>query len=246
LKTATSPAGSDGRFPETQWTIVLEAGGPSTLTARRALDALCAAYWYPIYAFIRRKTDDAQNAPDLTQEYFCGLLKKRTLAAVDPSKGRFRAFLMTDCSHFLVDVIRRQTAGVRNPGRQVLSIDVRSAEGRYLNEPAHGRTAEQIFMRDWARTLIGRVLNLLKAEYDRAGKTVRFDQLKVVLTEHPRSIPYAEIAARLSTTEQAVATAVHSLRQRYKTILRREIADTVADPADVDDEICALLEALRS
>jgi RNA polymerase sigma-70 factor (ECF subfamily) len=237
---------SDGQFPETQWSLVLRAGGPVNPDAQAALDVLCSAYWYPIYAFIRRKGNDANQAIDLTQAYFLQLLEKGALATIDPQKGRFRAFLLTDCSHFLIDEHRRETAQKRGGGQKVFSIDARTAEGRYLNEPCHGLTPERIFERNWARTLLERVLSSIKHEYVKAGKSVTFEQLKLVLIEAPRSIPYAEIARRLDSTEEAIATAVHRLRKRYKEILRKEIAATVADPADVDDEIRALFEALKT
>jgi RNA polymerase sigma-70 factor (ECF subfamily) len=246
LKWTNGNVSTDGQFPDTQWSMVLRAGGPSTPKAQHALDTLCTAYWYPIYAFIRRKGKDPTEALDLTQEYFQRLLEKGTLAAAAPGKGRFRAFLVADCSHFLIDEFRHNSARVRNPGTPLLSIDARSAEGRYLNEPAHALTPERFFERNWARTLLERVLERLQQEYERDGKSVRFDQLKLVLTEPSRSIPHAEIARRLRTTEAAVATAVHRLRQRFRAILNEEIAETVSDPADIDDEIRALFEALKA
>jgi RNA polymerase sigma-70 factor (ECF subfamily) len=225
---------------------VLQAGGQGTPLGQAALNTLCARYWYPIYAFIRLKGNEADRALDLTQSYFHQLLKKGALTKVDPEKGRFRSFLRADCSHFLLDERRRERAGIRYPGSPILSIDAKSAESRFRNEPAHDETPEKTFERNWARTLLGRVLTLLGEEYERAGKSVRFDQLKVVLSENPRSIPYAELAQRLGTTSEAITAAVHRLRQRYKEILRLEIAATVADPADVEDELRALFKALAS
>jgi RNA polymerase sigma-70 factor (ECF subfamily) len=225
---------------------VIRAGGSINPTAQQALDALCAAYWYPIYSLIRRKGSDANEALDLTQEYFFQLLKKGALATVDPAKGRFRAFLRTDCSHFLVDQHRRRTAEIRGGGKAILSIDVRIAERRYRKEPGHGMSPERLFELNWARTLLGRVLDLLRQEYEQAGKLVSFNELKLVLTEAPRSIPYAEIAKKIGKSEEAIATAVHRLRRRYREILRREIAATVSNPADVEDEIQALFNALRT
>jgi RNA polymerase sigma factor (sigma-70 family) len=240
------PSPFEEQFPETQWSLVLRAGGPVDRSAREALDLLCSAYWYPIYALIRRKGNNPHEALDLTQGYFCQLLEKGALATLDPRKGRFRAFLLTDCSHFLIDEHRRATAQRRGGGQTILSIDARTAEGRYLNEPGHDLTPERIFERNWARTLLERVLSLIKNEYVKAGKSVTFEQLKLVLVEAPRTIPYAEIARRLGSTEDAIATAVHRLRKRYKETLRREIAATVADPADIDDEIRALFDALKT
>jgi RNA polymerase sigma-70 factor (ECF subfamily) len=236
----------DSRFPETQWSLVLRAGQAETPLTRDALNTLCKRYWYPIYAFIRRKGNDPEQARDLTQQYFCQLLNKGALAKVDPARGRFRSFLRKDCENFLRDDHRRKTAAVRDPGAPIFSIDVGTAEGRYLVEPAHGETAEVLFERNWARTLLDRVLNSLSERYEKQGKRMRFDQIKIVLTEPGRAVPYSEIAKRLGTSEEAVATAVHRLRRRYRTILRAEIASTLADPADIDDEIRELFRAARA
>jgi RNA polymerase sigma-70 factor (ECF subfamily) len=236
----------EGQFPDTQWSLVLRAGGQGTSLTQEALNTLCSRYWYPIYAFIRRKGNNAELALDLTQQYFYQLLKKRALSKVDPAQGRFRSFLRTDCANFLVDEYRRRKAEIRDPGMPLLSIDVRTAEGRYLVDPAHGETPEAIFERNWARTLLERVLNSLREGYEKTGKTIRFEQLKMVLVEPARAIPYAEIARRLGTSEEAVATALHRLRRRYRQILRAEIAATVANPADIDDEIRQLFKALRA
>jgi RNA polymerase sigma factor (sigma-70 family) len=246
LRKSAIPESSGGRFPETHWSVIREAGGPRTPTAEQALDTLCNLYWYPIYAYIRRKGNNANQSLDLTQEFFYRLLKKGGLESADPSKGRFRAFLLTACKNFLIDMFRHDQAASNQPAKPILSIDAGTAERRYLKEPGHVDTPERIYERQWARTLLERVLNRLREDYDKAGKKLRFEQLKVVLTEPARSIPYAEIASRLGTTEDAVAVAVHRLRQRYRTILREEILATLADPADVDDEIQALFKALAS
>jgi RNA polymerase sigma-70 factor (ECF subfamily) len=235
----------EGGFPETQWSLILKAGQSGTPLTNEALNTLCGRYWYPIYAFIRRKGNDPEQALDLTQQYFYQLLNKGALSKVDPARGRFRSFLRKDCENFLRDQHRRATAAIRDPGASMFSIDVGTAEGRYLVEPAHAETAEAIFERNWARTLLERVLETLRESYEKMGKNLRFDQLKIVLTGPGRAISYAEIARRLGTSEEAVATAVHRLRRRYRSILRQEIAATVADPADIDDEIRELFKALR-
>jgi RNA polymerase sigma-70 factor (ECF subfamily) len=226
--------------------LVLKAGGTSTPEARHALDALCKTYWYPVYAFIRRKHRGPQDPLDLTQEYFCRLLDKGSLALADPEKGRFRSFLLSDCSHFLIDRCRWQNARVRNPGKPVISIDARAADGRYLNEPRSTLTPEHQFERDYALALLREVLDRLRQSYEQSGKGLTFEQLKVVLSQHPRSIPYAEIARRLDTTEEAIGTAVHRLRRRYKKFLLEEIAKTVSDPSDIEDEIRDLFRTLSS
>jgi RNA polymerase sigma-70 factor (ECF subfamily) len=235
------------RFPTTHWSCVVEAGGHDPDRARAALAELCRGYWYPLYAFIRRKGHSADEAADLVQGYFARLLEKGVLAAADRSRGRFRAFLMTDCAYHLSHERARASAGKRGGGRAAASIDLRDAEGRFLAEPADdGLTAEQQFDRAWALALLGRVLEALRDDYARGGRGEVFDRLKPVLTDGPAAVPYAEVAAALGSTEGAVQVAVHRLRKRYGEVLREQIAATVRDPADVDDEIHALFVALGS
>jgi RNA polymerase sigma-70 factor (ECF subfamily) len=239
---STPPPGR--RFPTTRWSRVVAAGGPDSPAARAALAVLCQAYWYPLYAFIRRRGHDADLALDLVQGYFARLLERRVLAAADPDKGRFRTFLMADCSHFLAHERARADAQKRGGGRVLVSIDAAAAEGRFRGEPAHGTTPERLFERAWAVTVLDGVLSRLRAEYARNGTSAVFECLKPVLTDGPAALSYAMIAARLGTTEGAVQVAVHRLRRRYGILLRRQIATTVRDPAEVEDEIRALLAAL--
>ena len=234
-----SPAGS---FPTTRWSRIVAAGdGAAT---GEALAELCAAYWFPIYAFIRRKGNDPERALDLTQGYFARLLERRTVAAADPARGRFRSFLLADCSHFLAHQRDRDDAAKRGGGRAAVSIDARDAEGRYLVEPAHEQTPERLFERDWALTLLEEVLSGLRREYERTGRGAAFEVLKVALDTGSRRVPHAELAARLGTTEAAAQVAVHRLRKRYRESVRAAIAATVADEAEVDDELRALFAAL--
>jgi RNA polymerase sigma-70 factor (ECF subfamily) len=204
---------------------------------------LCKAYWYPIYAFIRRKGNDPELALDLTQAYFARLLEKSVIAAADPTKGRFRAFLRTDCRHFLIDGDRRELA--RTGGAVVVSIDSRDAEGRYQYEPVDSMTPDRLFDRIWAKTLLDRVLKLLAAEYAAKGRSDVFDRLKVILTKGRGAVPVATLASQLGTTEGAVNVAVHRLRKRFRQLLEEEIAETLDDPSDLDDEIRSLFDALR-
>jgi RNA polymerase sigma-70 factor (ECF subfamily) len=180
----------------------------------------------------------------LTQAFFIHLLEKGSLAAVDPCRGRFRAFLRAACAHFLADQRDRDRAQKRGGGRAVLSIDARDAEGRYLREPAHDLTPERLFERTWALTLLDRVLERLGGEYERAGRAAQFDQLKLVLTAGPQSVPYATLAARLGTSEGTLQGAVHRIRKRYRAILLDEITATLDDPKGVEDEIRTLFEVL--
>jgi RNA polymerase sigma factor (sigma-70 family) len=234
-----------GRFPTTHWSCVIAAGDRDAPEAREALAALCAAYWYPIYAYIRRRGHTPELAQDLTQDFFAYVLERDLLAKADPERGRFRAFLRTVCGRHLADQRDRANARKRGGGRSPLSIDVSDAEGRYAREPAHELTAERIFERSWALTLLGRVFDQLRREYDDAGRSATFEELRAVLTRGPDSVSCAAISGRLAISEGAVRVAVHRLRRRYGVLLRQEIAATVSDPDEVDNEIRSLFAALE-
>jgi RNA polymerase sigma-70 factor (ECF subfamily) len=223
---------------------VVRAGDPSALAAHEALAELCASYWYPVYAFIRRQGHEPDHAQDLTQAFFVHLLEKGTLATADPSRGRFRSFVRTACAHFLADQRDRGRARKRGGDQIVLSIDARDAEGRYLREPTHNLTPERLFERAWALTLLQHVLERLGREYERAGQSTLFEQLKGVLTVGSPSIPYGTSAARLGMTKGAVQVAVHRLRRRYRAILLDEMAATLDDPTGVEDEVQELFAVL--
>lgn len=236
------------RFPTTHWSRVARAGGPPTPEARAALAELCGAYWYPIYALIRRKGYEADAALDLTQDYFARLLEKGTVAAADPLKGRFRAFLLADCHFFLADRRDRDRALRRGGGRPVLSIDARDAEGRFLREPSHDRTPERMFERDWALALIDRVFDGLERHYADTARSELFRRLKPLVAPGSDAAPRAEIAAALGMTEGSLRVAIHRLRARFAAGLREEVAATLQDPGDeaVEEELRALLEVLGS
>jgi RNA polymerase sigma-70 factor (ECF subfamily) len=223
---------------------VVRAGDPSARAAREALAELCASYWYPVYAFIRRQGHEPDHAQDLTQAFFGHLLEKGTLATADPSRGRFRSFVRTACAHFLADQRDRGRARKRGGDQVVLSIDARDAEGRYLREPAHNLTAERLFERAWVLTVLQHVFERLGQEYEEACQVALFEQLKGVVTAGSRPIPHATSAARLGMTEGAVQVAVHRLRRRYRAILLDEIAGTLDDPAGVEDELQELFAVL--
>jgi RNA polymerase sigma-70 factor (ECF subfamily) len=230
-------------FPTTRWSLVLGAHDRAGAEAHAALAELCKAYWYPLYAFIRRKGYGPEDAQDLTQSYFARLLEKGVIAAADRRKGRFRAFLRTDCQHFLIDRYRREA--VRRRLARPLSIDARDAEGRYLAESADGMSPDRAFDRAWAMTLLDRVLGLLAGEYAARGRSEVFDRLKVMLTAGKRGVPSAAVAAQLGMSEGAVNVAAHRLRKRYREILREQIAATLDDISDLDDEVRSLFDALR-
>jgi RNA polymerase sigma-70 factor (ECF subfamily) len=235
------PAGGS-RFEVTRWSIVLAAGGGDSREARGALEKLCATYWYPLYAFVRRQGRDAHDAQDLTQEFFARLLEKGWLESVDRAKGKFRSFLLATMKHFLANEWDRAHAQKRHGGRALLSLDAESAESRYAMEPAESATADKIFERRWALTLLDQVLARLREEFAAAGKAKIFDELKPALTGE--KIPYDEIGGRLAMNEGAVKTAVHRLRQRYRELIRDEIAQTLGSEEDVDSELRHLMAAL--
>jgi RNA polymerase sigma-70 factor (ECF subfamily) len=238
---------SAGQFPTTHWSRILRAADPAAPDAREALVSLCTAYWYPLYTLIRRHGHPPEAASDLTQDYFVRLLERGVLGAADRSRGRFRAFLRTDCGFFLSHRREKDRALKRGGGIVTVSIDARDAEARYLREPADDLTPERLFDRSWALTLLDRVLEQLAQEYGGSGRGALFERLQFVLTDGSGSVPYATVAAQLGTTETAVQAAVRRLRRRYRTILREQIGATLDDPTEaaIDDEIRALFTALE-
>jgi len=232
------------RFPTTHWSLIAEARDLAAPGTREALASLCQTYWYPLYLFIRRRGYQADEARDLVQEYFARLLGGRVLEGADRSKGRFRTFLIADCTRFLSHQRARARAQKRGGNRQIVSIDAGEADGRYLREPGHDLTPERLYERAWALTLLEAVLARLRAEYERGGRAEVFERLKEVLTGGSDSMPYAAIAADLGMTEGAIQVAVHRLRRRYGGLLREEIAATVVQPGEIEDEIRELFNAL--
>jgi RNA polymerase sigma-70 factor (ECF subfamily) len=231
------------RFATTRWSLVLAAKDKAAPEARQALADLCTAYWYPLYAYVRRQGHDAEQAQDLTQEFFTRLLEKDFLRAVDPVRGRFRAFLLAALRHFLANEWDRAKASKRGGGRRLLSLDCRAAEDRYRLEPAHQLTAEKLFERRYALTLLEQVLQRLKREMARAGKDELFEGLKQYLAGAAES-GYAETARALNMSDGALKTAVHRLRRRYRELLREAIAETVETDHEIDEEIRDLFAAL--
>lgn len=229
-------------FATTRWSLVAAARDAAAPGSRQALADLCGAYWYPVYAYVRRRGHDRHAAQDLTQAFFARLLEKNDLAAADRTRGRFRTFLLTACQHFLANAHDHATAKKRGGGRAAIPLDFADADVRYSHEPAHEETPERLFDRRWALDLLDRALGELKAEYEESGRGKLFDALKGCLASGDAA--YADLAAGLGLTEGAVKVAVHRLRQRYRDRLRAAIAETVAAPEDVDDEVRDLFAAL--
>jgi RNA polymerase sigma-70 factor (ECF subfamily) len=235
---------SSSEFATTRWSIVLAAGQPQEAAdARSALETLCQAYWYPVYAYLRRRTPQADDAQELTQAFFAHLLERNALAAADPNRGRFRAFLLTACKNFVANERERAQAQKRGGQVRLLSLDFDSGEARLQLEPVEALTPERLFERQWALTLLDRVLQLLRDEFAKHGRERNFDLLKVYLGG-PGPESYAALGAQLDMSEGAARVAVHRLRRRYREILREEIAETVATPEEIDDEIRSLFAAL--
>ena len=235
-----TPGPTPGLFAPTQWTLVLAARDETS--AQAALAELCGIYWYPIYAYARRSGLNQEDAQDMTQEFFARLLAKNWLSGVDREKGRFRSFLLASLRHFMSNERDRASAAKRGGGLPLLSLDAVAAEARYHLEPADTTTPDRLFDRQWALTLLDRVLARLRSEFVATGKVETFDALKPALAG--AADPYANIAAATGLSEGAVKVAIHRLRKRYRQILREEIAQTVSTPEEVDEEIRALFAAL--
>ncbi|MCW5550754.1 MAG: sigma-70 family RNA polymerase sigma factor [Verrucomicrobiae bacterium] len=212
--------------------------------AADALEQLCRTYWYPLYAFLRREGRSPHDAQDLTQEFFARLLQRNFLEKVGPLKGKFRSFLLAALRNFVCDEWDKARAEKRGGGQTFISLDDHHAEEMYLHEPDPGTSAEQVFEQRWALILLGRALARLREEFIPAGRMDEFDQLKVFLSTPTRDGAYDTVAAKLGLAADTVAVKVHRLRQRYGELIRAEIADTVANPADVEEELQCLFNAV--
>lgn len=233
-----------GQFNQTHWSVVMLAAGQPSLPASAALEKLCQTYWHPLYAFVRRRGYAAHDAQDLTQEFFARLLAKDYLHAVDRSKGRFRSFLLAALEHFLANEWRRANTQKRGGNFSFVSIDDESAEQPFLQLSASNLSPERVFDQQWAMTLLNATVTRLREEFVTAGKGRQFEATKIFLTGETRMASYAEMAVELGTTDAALKMAVSRMRQRYGEILREEIANTVAGPEEVEEELRALFAAL--
>jgi RNA polymerase sigma factor (sigma-70 family) len=231
-------------FATTHWSVVLAASDPGAPHAAEAIDRLCRTYWFPLYTYARRWGCDPEEAQDLTQEFFARILAREYLAKADPQKGRFRSYLLTGLKNLICD--ERDKAGrlKRGGGRKVISFDEQDAEGRYRLEAADNMTPERIFERTWTMTLLAQAVARLRDEYVASGKAELYEQLTEFRLDGPGQRAYAEVAAQLGLSESAVKSAIHRLRQRHHELVREEIAQTVAEPAEVDEEIRHLLEVM--
>ena len=232
-------------FTTTHWSVVLQAQGQSP-AAQEALEKLCRTYWRPVYSFTRREGAGPEEAEDLTQSFFALLLQRRNFDDVRKEKGRLRSYLLTSLKHFLVSEHRRAVTLKRGKGQQPVPLDKLSGAERSDVEPADHLTAERIYERRWALTLMEQVLGRLKNEYCSAGNTVLFDSLKQLLPDEPGAPSRTEIASHLGITDNALRQALYRFRQRYQLLLREEISHTVAIASDVEDELRHLITVLRT
>ena len=239
------PAGQ-ARFATTHWSVVLHAGRVESPQAGEALERLCRTYWYPLYAYVRRKGYGPNDAQDLTQEFFARLLRGNFLNTVEQRKGRFRSFLVASLEHFLVKEWVRINRQKRGGGQTILSLDEEGAENRYALEPADKLSAQKLYERRWAMTLLDQAMKRLGEECRQNGKTELFEKVKNLLSGDAQDECYRELAAGLAMSDGAFRVAVHRLRQRYGILLREEIALTVATQEEVDEEVRCLFAAFSS
>jgi len=223
---------------------MVAAAGRDSQASAEALSRLCAAYWFPVYAFIRRKGFAREEAEDLTQEFFARLLEYRTLGAADRKRGKFRSFLLASVTNFLANELDRARAQKRGGGYATVSLDFAAGEERYRLDPSHNITPEALFLRQWSLALLDLVLARLREEYGRKSHAEQFDRLQPFLTGDQERGSYEELAGKLGMSAAALRTAVHLLRRRYADLIREEIAAIVEDPEEVDGEIRFLLAAL--
>jgi RNA polymerase sigma-70 factor (ECF subfamily) len=234
------------RFASTRWSLVAAAGQRDSPESEAALASLCRLYWYPLYAYARRRLPRLEDAQDLTQGFFVRMLERDYLRQANPQRGRFRSFLLTAFQHFLAHEGERANAQKRGGGRTILPLDFQSGERRYQFEPSHDATAETLYERSWALTLLDQALARLREEQTAAGKGRLFECLKGTLTGADAPRPYAELAAELGMSAEAVKVAAHRLRRRYGELLRAEIAETVTTAEEIDEELRDLFAAVSA
>ena len=231
-------------FVTTHWSVVVSAGQSDTPQSRDALEQLCRVYWFPLYAYVRRRGHSPEDAQDLTQEFFARLLAKEWLASTDREKGRFRTFLIVALKRFLANEWDRLHRAKRGGQAPHFPLDPELAEARYQSEPALELSADRIYERRWALALLENTMNRLREEFGQANKAAEFERLKVFLTADKSAIAYADVARDLGTSEGAARVAVHRLRRRFREVFREEVAHTVASAEDVAEEFHHLLAAL--
>jgi DNA-directed RNA polymerase specialized sigma24 family protein len=236
----------DGTFRTTHWSVVLAAREQDDSSAQAAMAKLCSAYWYPLYAFVRRQGLGPHDAEDLTQEFFCRVLEKNSLRNVQPAGGRFRSFLLVCLKHFLANERERAQAQRRGGGQSLIPLDGGEAETRYSLEPADKVTPEVLFEKHWAFAVLDHAMQALEQEFASKEKSGAFEELKGFLPGGQAGPSRAELAAKRGISASAVDVAIHRLRQRFGALLREQVAQTVASPDEVEEEIRYLISVLGS
>lgn len=232
------------RFATTHWSVVLAAGKSSAPRQKQALETLCQSYWFPLYAYLRRRGYETHQAEDLTQAFFAHILEKKDLRTADPKCGKFRSFLLVRLKGFLSDERDRSQAKKRGGGQKILSLAIQNAEGQYALELSSQLSPEMLFEKSWALKVLERTMDRVEAGMAKKGKQELFDHLKVYLTTDKDAVPYQNVATELGMTEGSVRVAVHRLRRRYRKLLRDEIAQTVGDEDQIDEEMGSLFAAV--
>jgi RNA polymerase sigma factor (sigma-70 family) len=235
----------EGWFKMTHWSVVVLAGQGQSAPADAALAKLCQTYWYPLYVFVRRQGHSQEDAQDLVQAFFARVLEKNYFKDADRDKGKFRSFLLIAVKRFLANEWDRANRLKRGGGQTMIPLDEERTEARYAVEPVDEASPEKAFERRWALTLLDQVLKQLEAEFADAGKAAIFAELKAFLSGESSGSTYVEIGKRLGMSEANMKVTVHRLRQRYRELLRLEIANTVDSPEAIDDEIRHLFAALN-
>ena len=241
---SSAPTRPQAAFNTTHWSVVLAVRQSDSTRAQQALAKLCQTYWYPLYAYVRRRGYAAPDAQDLTQAFFEQLLERRSLNSATPQLGKFRSYLLTAMKHFLASEWKHGTAQKRGGGARILSLDWAAAEQRFDLEPATHASPDKLFEKQWAVTILGDVLNRFEREYRNEDKAELFSALKGTLMGLRESQPYAELARNLGISESAVKVSVHRLRKRYRELVHDEIANTLGDPAEVEAEMRHLFHVL--
>lgn len=236
-----SATNQGGWFTTTHWSLILNARDPDSPQAIEALEKLCRSYWYPLYAYVRSRGLDQESAKDLTQGFFTRLLEKNYLSQVQREKGRFRSFLLASLKHFLSDEWDKSRAQKRGGGQSLISLDDTTGEDRYHLEPVDGMDPEKLFERRWALTVLEQARGKLAEEYAKAGKSDLYAHLKAVESNPQISPSFAKIGVELGMTESAVKSAAFRMRQRYRELVREEVANTVGSPAEIDEELRYLI-----
>ena len=242
----TPGPGTSESFKTTCWSVVLSAGHDPADVARQALELLCRAYWFPLYAYVRRHGHSPEDAQDLTQEFFAVFIARGAFARADRERGRFRTYLLTSLKHFLHEEWRRANRQKRGGGVTFVPMDADTAESRYVEEARDGLSPDLLYDRRWAEALLGRVMARLRTDYDSTGRAAVYEQLQQFLWGRQAEVSYDEMGSRLGMTEGAVKVAVHRLRNRFRDLLREEVADTVGSPDQVELELGHLLGAFGS